>query len=192
MGDQDDLGTVLLGEAQRVHHVAGRAGVGDEEQHILGAHQAGRDGLHVAVARCAEFCRKHREARPDVLRQHLTAALTKAIYLTRALQQRGGVVDGVGVQHVAGAVQRLHGGVVGVGDQCLGVYARLQLERDRHCGCSSLRQCDFHFVVAIKAQRAAEPKDRCLGYAAGLCQRGNRKILGVLSVLDKIIGHDAA
>lgn len=50
MGDQDDLGTVLLGEAQRVHHVAGRAGVGDEEQHILGAHQAGRDGLHVAVA----------------------------------------------------------------------------------------------------------------------------------------------
>ena len=115
MGEQDDLGTVLPGQMQRVHHIPRCAGVGDKDHDVLGTHQAGGDGLHVAVACRAELGGEHREPRPDVAGQYIAAALPEKEHLPCPLQQRGGLVDGIGGQRVAGAVQCLDGRIVGMG-----------------------------------------------------------------------------
>ena len=55
MGDQDDLCAVGLGGAQGLYQVAGSAGVGDEQHHILLGHQAGSHDLHMTVGGGAEL-----------------------------------------------------------------------------------------------------------------------------------------
>ena len=45
MGQQDDLCPGGLGGAQCLHHVAGRAGVGDEEHNVGLVHQTGSQQL---------------------------------------------------------------------------------------------------------------------------------------------------
>lgn len=171
VGEQDDLGTVLPGQMQRVHHIPRCAGVGDKDHDVLGTHQAGGDGLHVAVACRAELGGEHREPRPDVAGQYIAAALPEKEDLPCPLQKRGRAVHRLGVQCAAGAVQCLDGGVVGVGAERLGVDARLQLERDRHRRGRGLCQRDLHLVIAVKAQGAAETENRSLCHTAGFCQR---------------------
>ena len=55
VGDQDDLCAVGLGGAQGLYQVAGSAGVGDEQHHILLGHQAGSHDLHMTVGGGAEL-----------------------------------------------------------------------------------------------------------------------------------------
>ena len=171
MGEQNDLCARRLGRAQRFQHIAGSAGIGNEQHHILRGHQAGRDQLHMAVACRAELGGEHREPRPDVAGQYIAAALPEKEHLPRPLQKRGRAVHRLGVQCAAGAVQCLDGCVVGVGAERLGVDARLQLERDRHRRGRGLCQRDLHLVIAVKAQGTAETENRSLCHTAGFCQR---------------------
>ena len=137
----------------------------------------------MAVPRRVELGGNRGKPRPDVICQHLAAALAEAIHLPCTLQKSGRTVDGVWVQGAAGAVQRLDGRIVGVGAKGLGVHAGLQLQRDRQGRGRRLGQRDLHFIVPIKPQRAAESENRSLRHAAGLRQRRDGQVLCVLCVL---------
>ena len=165
MGDQDDLCAVGLGGAQGLHQVPGSAGVRDEQHHVLLGHQAGSHDLHVAVGNGAELVGDAGEPGTDLVGGGHAAALSHAEHLPGAVQQLHCLLHRLRRKGVLGAVDGGHeqrrgvlaqGGGVGVRGGLLLVY--------QHTGGVGLRQRNAHFVVALKAQRPAEPEHRGLGH----------------------------
>ena len=165
MGDQDDLCAVGLGGAQGLHQVAGSAGVGDEQHHVLLGHQAGRHDLHVTVGGGTELVGDAGEPGADLVGGDHAAALSHAEHLPGAVQQRHSLLHRLRRKSVLGAVDGGHEQRRGVFAQSSGVGVRGGLLLvHQHTGGVGLRQRNTHFVVALKAQRPAEPEHRGLGH----------------------------
>lgn len=192
MGQQDDLCTGVPGGAQGLHHITGRAGVGDEEDDIIRGHQAGGEQLEMAVTGGAELGGQAGKPGADVIRQQHTAALTKTEDLLRVLHQFHSFFDSVGRERVLGAVDGVHeerGGVFTERAGCGTGFGFPWVEWGT--GGVSLRKGNAHFVVAIEAQRTAEPKNSGLGDFALLGEGGDREILGFVGVLHQIFGNSS-
>ena len=190
MGEEDDLCPGILGGAEGLHHIAGSAGVGDEEDHVFRAHEAGGEQLEVTVAGGAELGGQAGKAGADVVGQQHTAALPKAEHLFRFQHHRHGLFHRVGGESVLGAVDGGEEEGMGVLAEGSGgsVGAELLLVEHR-AGGVGLCQRNAHLVVALKTQCPAEAEDRGLGHVALLGQRRDGEVLGFVCVVGEILGH---
>ena len=172
MGEEDDLGPGALGGAEGLHHIAGSAGVGNKEDHVFRAHEAGCEQLEMAVAGGAELGGEAGKAGADVVGQQHAAALPEAEHLVCLPHQGHGLLHGLGGEGVLRAVDG--GEEEGVGvlteGRRRGVGAELLLV-EQSPGSVGLGQSNAHLVVALKAQCPAEAEDGGLGHVALLGQR---------------------
>ena len=171
MGDEDHLSPGLLYHTQGLHHIPSGTGVGNEQDHVLGGHKAGRHDLHVAVPGGTELIGDTGKPGADLVCHHHAAALTHAVHLLCLPQQCHCLVHCLRRQGVLGAVDGGHkksrcvlaeGGGVGIRAGCLLIY--------QYPGSVGLGQCNAHFMVAFKPQRPAEPEHRSLCHLAFPCQ----------------------
>ena len=193
MGEQNDLCAGCLGRAQRFQHIAGRAGIGDKEHHILRAHQAGSQDLQMTVPCGAELIGQAGKAGADIVGQQHTAALTQAEHLPRRTHQIHSLLHGFGRKRILGAVDGSEKQAAGVLTQAGGGSARLRLMLvDQRTGGVGLRQRNAHLMVALKAQCPAEAEHRCLCHLAFPRKGGNGKVLCLVGMVDKVICHSTA
>ena len=101
----------------------------------------------------------------DLVGSGHAAALSHAEHLPGAMQQRHGLLHRLRRKGVLGAVDGGHEQRRGVLAQSssVGVRGGLLLVH-QHAGGVGLRQRDAHFMVALKAQRPAEPEHRGLSH----------------------------
>ena len=155
MGEQNDLCARRLGRAQRFQHIAGSAGIGNEQHHILRGHQAGRDQLGGDAGK----------AGADIICNIHAAALTKAVHLPGLVHQLRSLVHRLRRKTVLGAVDSSHQQGAGVLAQSCRVGIRLRhMLVDQCTGGVGLRQRNAHLMVAVEPQSPAEPEHCRLGH----------------------------